>query len=147
MAHHIKIQIAGVSSLEVSMRLIELGVDGLGFTLRLVSGIHDGLTEDKAKQNSAEKELHRQINTLESDKKAFHETIKQANKEKRDQDSTGEELRSQINKIETDNSKLQDTIAEQQTKQSDQKSAIKTLQSEIERLKKGNDELHKTIDE
>ena len=50
MAHHIKIQIAGVSSFEDSIRLINLGVDGLGFTLRLASGIHDGLTEDKAKQ-------------------------------------------------------------------------------------------------
>jgi len=46
----IKIQIAGVSSLEDSIRLINLGVDGLGFTLRLPSGIHDGLTEEKAKK-------------------------------------------------------------------------------------------------
>jgi len=50
LSRHIKIQIAGVSSLEDSVRLINLGVDGLGFTLRLPSGIHDDLTEEKAKK-------------------------------------------------------------------------------------------------
>jgi len=50
MIHHIKIQIAGVSSIEDSIRLINLGVDGLGFTLRLPSGIHDNLTEEKARK-------------------------------------------------------------------------------------------------
>ena len=50
MSSHIKIQIAGVSSIEDSIRLIDLGVEGLGFTLRLPSGIHDNLTEEKARQ-------------------------------------------------------------------------------------------------
>ena len=50
LSRHIKIQIAGVSSLEDSVRLINLGVDGLGFTLRLPSGNHDGLTEEKTKK-------------------------------------------------------------------------------------------------
>ena len=45
----IKIQIAGVSSLDYALKLTALGVDGLGFTLRLPSGIHDDLTEKKAK--------------------------------------------------------------------------------------------------
>jgi len=51
---HIKIQIAGVSSIEDSVRLIDLGVEGLGFTLRLPSGIHDDLTEEKAREIIAE---------------------------------------------------------------------------------------------
>ena len=50
MSCHIKIQIAGVSSIEDSIRLIGIGVEGLGFTLRLPSGIHDNLTEEKARQ-------------------------------------------------------------------------------------------------
>ena len=54
MPSHIKIQIAGVSSIEDSIRLINLGVEGLGFTLRLPSGIHDNLTEEKARQIIAE---------------------------------------------------------------------------------------------
>ncbi|MCK5853249.1 phosphoribosylanthranilate isomerase [bacterium] len=51
---HVKIQIAGVSSLDDSIRLIDLGVEGLGFTLRLPSGIHDDLTEEKAREIIAE---------------------------------------------------------------------------------------------
>jgi len=47
--NHIMIQIAGVSSFEDSARMISLGVDALGYTLRLPSGIHDGLTEEKAR--------------------------------------------------------------------------------------------------
>ena len=46
----IKIQIAGVSSLDYALKLISLGVDALGFTLRLPSGIHDDLTEEKARE-------------------------------------------------------------------------------------------------
>ncbi len=44
-----RIQIAGVSSIEEALRLAALGVDGLGFTLRLPSGLHDGLTERAAR--------------------------------------------------------------------------------------------------
>jgi phosphoribosylanthranilate isomerase len=45
----VRIQIAGVSTLEEARRLAAMGVDGLGFTLRLPSGVHDGLTEDGAR--------------------------------------------------------------------------------------------------
>ena len=45
MKNYMRIQIAGVSSTEEALRLAALGVDGLGFTLRLPSGLHDGLTE------------------------------------------------------------------------------------------------------
>jgi phosphoribosylanthranilate isomerase len=46
---YMRIQIAGVSSADEALRLVALGVDGLGFTLRLPSGIHDGLTEAMAR--------------------------------------------------------------------------------------------------
>lgn len=45
----VKVQIAGVSSLEEARALERMGVDALGFTLRLPTGIHDGLTEAKAR--------------------------------------------------------------------------------------------------
>jgi len=44
-----RVQIAGVSSLEEAMALERLGADALGFTVRLPTGVHDGLTEAKAR--------------------------------------------------------------------------------------------------
>ncbi len=41
------IQIAGVSSLEESIFCFEAGADGVGFTIGLPTGAHDGLTEEK----------------------------------------------------------------------------------------------------
>lgn len=43
-----RIQVAGVSSLEESLFCAGVGVDAVGFTLKLPSGIHDGLTVEKA---------------------------------------------------------------------------------------------------
>lgn len=45
----VRIQVAGVSSLEEALFLEQLGVDALGFTVRLPEGVHDGLTEAKAR--------------------------------------------------------------------------------------------------
>ena len=45
----VRVQIAGVSSLEEALALERLGADALGFTVRLPTGIHDGLTEAKAR--------------------------------------------------------------------------------------------------
>ncbi len=45
----VKVQIAGVSSLEEARALERMGADALGFTLRLPTGVHDGLTEAKAR--------------------------------------------------------------------------------------------------
>lgn len=45
----VRIQVAGVSSLEEALFLAELGVDALGFAVRLPEGVHDGLTEAKAR--------------------------------------------------------------------------------------------------
>ncbi len=45
----VKVQIAGVSSLDEALALVRMGVDALGFTLRLPGGVHDGLTEAKAR--------------------------------------------------------------------------------------------------
>jgi phosphoribosylanthranilate isomerase len=50
MSNHMRIQIAGVSSAAEALRLADLGVDGLGFTLRLPGGPHDGLTERAARE-------------------------------------------------------------------------------------------------
>ncbi|HVM96775.1 MAG TPA: phosphoribosylanthranilate isomerase [Candidatus Acidoferrales bacterium] len=44
-----RIQIAGVSTLEEALALETLGVDALGFTVRLPDGVHDDLTEAKAR--------------------------------------------------------------------------------------------------
>lgn len=44
-----RIQVAGVSSLEEALFCINVGVDALGFTLGLPDGIHDNLTEEKAR--------------------------------------------------------------------------------------------------
>lgn len=44
-----RIQIAGVSTLDEAVALERLGVDALGFTVRLPTGEHDGLTEAKAR--------------------------------------------------------------------------------------------------
>jgi len=44
-----RIQVAGVSSLEEAVFCSKAGVDALGFTLELPTGIHDGLTNDKAR--------------------------------------------------------------------------------------------------
>lgn len=46
---HVRVQIAGVSSLEEALYIADQGGDALGFTLRLPSGVHDELTETKAK--------------------------------------------------------------------------------------------------
>ena len=43
-----RIQVAGVSSLEEALFCHRVGVDALGFTLELPSGLHDGLTKEKA---------------------------------------------------------------------------------------------------
>lgn len=45
----VRIQIAGVSTLEEALALERMGADALGFTVRLPSGVHDGLTEAKAR--------------------------------------------------------------------------------------------------
>src|SRR5579862_7389805 len=45
----VRVQIAGVSSLEEALALERMGADALGFTVRLPGGIHDGLTEAKAR--------------------------------------------------------------------------------------------------
>lgn len=45
----VRVQIAGVSSLEEALAAEEAGAAALGFTVRLPSGFHDGLTEAKAR--------------------------------------------------------------------------------------------------
>ena len=45
----VRVQIAGVSSLEEAIALERAGADALGFTLRLPTGTHDELTEAKAR--------------------------------------------------------------------------------------------------
>ena len=45
----VRVQIAGVASLEEALAAEQAGADALGFTLRLPTGIHDGLTEAKAR--------------------------------------------------------------------------------------------------
>ena len=44
-----RVQIAGVSTLEEALATAEAGADALGFTVRLPHGVHDGLTEAKAR--------------------------------------------------------------------------------------------------
>jgi len=44
-----RVQIAGVSSLEEAQFCERVGVDALGFTVRLPTGVHDELTEAKAR--------------------------------------------------------------------------------------------------
>lgn len=45
----VRVQIAGVSSLEEALAAEQAGADALGFTVRLPTGVHDGLTEAKAR--------------------------------------------------------------------------------------------------
>ena len=45
----VRVQIAGVSSADEALAAEQAGADALGFTLRLPSGVHDGLTEAKAR--------------------------------------------------------------------------------------------------
>jgi phosphoribosylanthranilate isomerase len=45
----VRVQIAGVSTLEEALECERCGVDALGFTVRLPTGVHDGLTEAKAR--------------------------------------------------------------------------------------------------
>jgi len=45
----VRVQIAGVSTLEEALELERYGVDALGFTVRLPTGVHDELTEAKAR--------------------------------------------------------------------------------------------------
>lgn len=44
-----RVQVAGVSSIEEALFCATAGVDALGFTLGLPQGLHDGLTEEKAR--------------------------------------------------------------------------------------------------
>jgi phosphoribosylanthranilate isomerase len=44
-----RVQIAGVSSLEEAIAAADAGCDALGFTVRLPTGVHDDLTEAKAR--------------------------------------------------------------------------------------------------
>jgi phosphoribosylanthranilate isomerase len=50
----VRIQIAGISSLEEAQFCEKVGVDALGFTVRLPGGVHDGLTEAKARSICAD---------------------------------------------------------------------------------------------
>lgn len=45
----VRVQIAGVSNLDEALAAADAGADALGFTLRLPTGVHDGLTEEKAR--------------------------------------------------------------------------------------------------
>ncbi|MFI5367223.1 MAG: phosphoribosylanthranilate isomerase [Candidatus Binatia bacterium] len=45
----VRVQIAGVSTLDEALALERLGADALGFTVRLPTGVHDELTEAKAR--------------------------------------------------------------------------------------------------
>ena len=45
----VRVQIAGVSALDEASAAEKAGADALGFTVRLPSGVHDGLTEAKAR--------------------------------------------------------------------------------------------------
>ncbi len=45
----VRVQIAGVSGLDEALTLERAGVDALGFTVRLPTGVHDELTEAKAR--------------------------------------------------------------------------------------------------
>jgi phosphoribosylanthranilate isomerase len=45
----VRVQIAGVSSLEEALAAEQAGADALGFTVRLPNGLHDDLTEAKAR--------------------------------------------------------------------------------------------------
>jgi len=47
--HRTRVQIAGVSSLDEAAFIAACGGDAIGLTLRLPSGVHDGLTEPKAR--------------------------------------------------------------------------------------------------
>jgi phosphoribosylanthranilate isomerase len=44
-----RVQIAGVSTLDEALAAADAGADALGFTVRLPHGVHDGLTEAKAR--------------------------------------------------------------------------------------------------
>lgn len=45
----VRVQIAGISSLDEALEAEKAGADALGFTVRLPHGVHDGLTEAKAR--------------------------------------------------------------------------------------------------
>ena len=45
----VRVQIAGISSLDDARAAEHAGADALGFTVRLPTGVHDGLTEPKAR--------------------------------------------------------------------------------------------------
>ena len=45
----VRVQIAGASSLEEALTAEDAGADALGFTVRLPTGVHDGLTEAKVR--------------------------------------------------------------------------------------------------
>ncbi len=46
----VRVQIAGVSTVEEALAATAAGADALGFTVRLPTGLHDGLTEAKARR-------------------------------------------------------------------------------------------------
>lgn len=46
----VRVQIAGVSTLDEALAAERAGADALGFTVRLPRGLHDGLTEEKARR-------------------------------------------------------------------------------------------------
>jgi phosphoribosylanthranilate isomerase len=48
--HWPRIQVAGVSELEEAIFCMDVGIVALGFTLELPSGVHDGLTSEKARR-------------------------------------------------------------------------------------------------
>jgi phosphoribosylanthranilate isomerase len=45
----VRVQIAGVSSVDEALAAERAGADALGFTVRLPTGVHDGLTEARAR--------------------------------------------------------------------------------------------------